>query len=171
MKNISLDELKYMNVDHSVNKVYYGGGDFDDWLIMVKHIFPNIKKVVCRDFGLTSIVCKGIKSLDCSGNNLTVLVTDAKYVNCNNNNLTHLNLPNSTIIICNNNQLQSIRCNIAKYLECNNNNLTNLYCPEASCLIAKDNNLRNVYSPIATIIEITDNPDVYSPMVKLLFRN
>jgi len=170
--SVSLNKLKYMDVNSSITKAVYvdGPDNFDEWFVMVKHIFPNLKKVICRDSGLTSLVCKGIKSLDCSNNKLSLLITDAKNVKCNNNMLTRINLPNSTIIRCNNNMLETIRCPLAKYLECKNNRLTNLYCPNSVCLIASNNPLDNAYCPVATMIEYTGDVKIHCPMVKLMFQ-
>lgn len=171
--SVSLEKLKYMNINPSITKVIYvdGPSNFDEWLVMVKHIFPNVKKVICRDSGLTSLICKGIKSLDCSNNKISLLVTDARNVKCSNNLLTRLNLPNSTIVRCNNNMLETIRCPLAKYLECKNNQLINLYCPNVICIIATNNPLDAIYCPIATMVEYTDGAHVYSPMAKIIFVN
>lgn len=167
---ISLEKLKCIEINHSVKKAIYVGGNFDEWIELVKLVFPNLKKVICRDSGLTSIVCKGIKSIDCSNNKLTILITDARSIKCNNNMLKHLNAPYTTVIRCNNNLLESIRCPFAKYLECKNNRLVTLYCPEVVCLIATGNSLMNAYCPIATMIEYSGDAKIHCPIVKLMFQ-
>jgi Leucine-rich repeat (LRR) protein len=171
---ISLNKLKYIDVNPSITKaIYVDGPDrFDEWLVLVKHIFPNIRKVICRDSGLESLVCNGIKSLDCSNNKLTLLVSDATKIKCSNNYLTRLNAPKSTIIIANNNQLKHLNCPNVAYLECNNNSLEVINCPEVICFLAYNNLFSSLYLPKAKVVEFhrmeLHSEKYYYPRAKII---
>lgn len=146
---ISIDNLRTYKYDPSIKTAVYVDGDFDEWYLLVKKKFPNVKKIICRDSRLTNLCCMGIKFLDCSNNKLTFLKTDAKHVKCDNNLLKRLNLPNTSTVKCNNNKLKHLRCNKALYVECKNNSLSNLWLPNTLCVICDEDVV--VYSPNAIL--------------------